>query len=371
MADTFQSLGVRADLVQGLDELGIQAPTAIQTAAIPFLLESGSDLIAQAQTGTGKTAAFGVPLLMKVDPAIDKIQGLIIAPTRELAKQIGKQLFRFTKYCDPKIFVEVAAGGDKLEEQIQRLSRPTPVLVATPGRLMDLIKAGLQLDGVQYLVLDEADEMLSMGFQQELAAIFQETPNRRATWLFSATFQKRVQGLIADYMSTQAHRVQVEPKQIVNRNIDHQFAICAREEKDAFIINYLKGQGSARGLIFCRTRAGAIRMGEVLDQAGLSVGVIQGDLSQRDRDKVMRAFKKERTQFLVATDVAARGIDVEGLSFVIQHQLPDAIQYYTHRSGRTARAGKKGVSLTLVEPGERGQITKLEQSLALNFTLVE
>ncbi|MGZ0656304.1 DEAD/DEAH box helicase [Coraliomargarita sp. W4R53] len=371
MADNFQSLGVRADLVQGLDELGIKTPTPVQNATIPFLLNEGSDLIAQAQTGTGKTAAFGVPLLMKVDPTVDKIQGLIIAPTRELVKQIGKELFRFTKFCAPKIFIEVAAGGDKIEDQIQRLSRPTPILVATPGRLMDLLKAGLQLDGVQYLVLDEADEMLSMGFQQELASIFKATGKRQATWLFSATFQKRVQGLISDHMSVNAHRVQMEPKQIVNRNIDHQFAICAREEKDAFIINYLKGQGSARGLIFCRTRAGAIRMGEELEKAGLSVGVIQGDLSQRDRDKVMRAFKKERVQFLIATDVAARGIDIEGLSFVIQHQLPDAIQYYTHRSGRTARAGKTGVSLTLIGPGERGQITKLEQSLGLNFSLTE
>jgi ATP-dependent RNA helicase DeaD len=371
MAETFQSLGVRADLVQGLDALGIQTPTAVQSAAIPFLLKDGGDLIAQAQTGTGKTAAFGVPLLMKVDPKLDAIQGLIIAPTRELAKQIGKELFRFTKFCDPKIFVEVAAGGDKIEDQIQRLSRPTPILVATPGRLIDLLKAGLKIDGVKYLVLDEADEMLSMGFQQELASIFKEAAKRKATWLFSATFQKRVQGLTEDYMSPGAHRVQVEPKQIVNRNIEHQFAICAREEKDAFIINYLKEQGSARGLIFCRTRAGAIRMGEELEKAGLSVAVIQGDLSQKDRDKVMRGFKKERIQFLIATDVAARGIDVEGLSFVIQHQLPDAMQYYTHRSGRTARAGKKGVSLTLIEPGERGQITKLEQSLGLNFRVVE
>jgi len=371
MSENFNSLGVSADLVQGLDALGIQTPTPVQNAAIPFLINDGSDLIAQAQTGTGKTAAFGVPLLMKVDPSLDKIQGLVIAPTRELAKQIGKELFRFTKFCDPKIFVEVTAGGDKIDDQIKRLSRPTPILVATPGRLMDLLKAGLKLDGVQYLVLDEADEMLSMGFQQELAAIFKETGKRKATWLFSATFQKRVQGLIEDHMSAKAHRVQVEPKQIVNRNIDHQFAICAREEKDAFIINYLKGQGAARGLIFCRTRAGAIRMGEELEKAGLSVAVLQGDLSQRDRDKVMRAFKKERTQFLIATDVAARGIDIEGLSFVIHHQLPDAIQYYTHRSGRTARAGKKGVSLTLIGPGERGQITKLEQSLSLNFSLVE
>ena len=162
MSEIFETLGVRADLVRGLGALGIQTPTPIQSSVIPFLLSAGSDLIAQAQTGTGKTAAFGIPLLMKVDPSVDKIQGLILAPTRELAKQIGKELFRFTKFCDPKIFVEVAAGGDKIEDQIQRLSRPTPILVATPGRLMDLLKAGLQLDAVKYLILDEADEMLSI-----------------------------------------------------------------------------------------------------------------------------------------------------------------------------------------------------------------
>lgn len=371
MPNNFHSLGVRADLVEGLDALGISEPTPVQKSVIPFLLGGGGDLIAQAQTGTGKTAAFGIPLLSKVDPKQDTIQGLIIAPTRELAKQIGKALFRYTKFCDDQIFVEVAAGGDKIEVQMQRLGRPTQILVATPGRLMDLLEKGLLLDAVRTLVLDEADEMLSMGFQRELAEIFDQTKKREATWLFSATFQKKLRSLIEDHMSPQAHRVQVEPEQVVNRNIDHQYAICAREDKDAFIIDYLRAQGAKRGLIFCRTRAGSIRMGEELEKAGISVAVIQGDLSQRDRDKVMRAFKKERVQFLVATDVAARGIDVEGLAFVIQHQLPDALQYYTHRSGRTARAGKKGVSLTLIEPGERGEITKLEQSLGLNFTLVE
>lgn len=370
MNSTFQQLGVRADLIQGLSELGIETPTAVQSAAIPTLLEAGGDLIAQAQTGTGKTAAFGIPLLTQVDPKSPKIQGLIIAPTRELAKQIGKELFRFTKYCDPKLFVEVAAGGDKIELQIKRLDRPTHILVATPGRLMDLFKAGLILDAVHTLVLDEADEMLSMGFQDELARICQETKSRRATWLFSATFQPRLERLIEAHMSTQAKRLRVEQKQVVNPNIEHRYALVAREDKDAFIIDYLREQGAARGLIFCRTRAGSIRMGQELEKAGLSVGVIQGDLSQRDRDKVMRAFRKERVQYLIATDVAARGIDVEGLSFVIHHQLPDALQYYTHRSGRTARAGRNGVSVVLIEPDERERLSKLEQSLGLNFQAI-
>ena len=371
MAQTFQDLGIPSDLILGIEELGIQMPTPIQNQVIPFLMEDGGDLIAQAQTGTGKTAAFGLPLLTKMDPAKVEIQALIIAPTRELAKQIGKQLFKYTKYANDKVFVEVAAGGDKIATQIERLSRPTHILVATPGRLMELLDAQLTLESVKYLVLDEADEMLSMGFKTELARIFTETKKRKSTWLFSATFQKRVQGLVEDNMSRNAHSVKVAQKEVVNRNIDHQYAIVAREEKDDFIAKYLAKHKGDRGLIFARTRAGAIRLGEELTSRGMAVGVIQGDLSQKDRDKVMRAFTKERLQYLIATDVAARGIDIEGLAFVIQHQLPDAMQYYTHRSGRTARAGKKGVSLTLIEPSERVKITRLEQDLALNFTLVE
>jgi ATP-dependent RNA helicase DeaD len=368
MSEHFQSLGVRTDLIEGLAALGIETPTPVQRAAIPTLLQpEAGDVIAQAQTGTGKTAAFGIPLLMQIDPKNPKIQGLIIAPTRELAKQIGKELFRFTKFCEPKLFTEVAAGGDKIELQIKRLDRPTHILVATPGRLIDLFKAGLILDAVATLVLDEADEMLSMGFQEELGRICEETKARRATWLFSATFQKRLERLIEAHMSPRAKRLEVAEQQVVNPNIEHRFALLSREDKDAFIMDYLRAQGAARGLIFCRTRAGCIRMGQELEKEGLSVAVLQGDLSQRDRDKVMRSFRKERAQFLVATDVAARGIDVEGLSFVIHHQLPDAQQYYTHRSGRTARAGKKGVSLVLIEPEERERLTQLEQALGLNF----
>ncbi len=359
-------------MIEGIEALGIETPTPIQQRAIPFLMEDGGDLIAQAQTGTGKTAAFGLPLLTKVDPKQAQIQALVVAPTRELAKQIGKQLFRYTKFSERKIFIEVAAGGEKIEQQAERLQRPTQIVVATPGRLMDLLELdALSLDAVQYLVLDEADEMLSMGFRSELARIFKLTKQRKSTWLFSATFQDKVRRLVEDHMSRQAHMIKVEKKETVNRNIDHRFYVCAREDKDEFIIRFLQRQGEDRGLIFARTKAGAIRLGQVLTEAGFAVGVIQGDLSQKDRDKVMRVFKNGQTQFLIATDVAARGIDIEGLSFVIQHQLPDAMQYYTHRAGRTARAGKTGVSLTLVEPKERVKITKLEQELGLNFTLEE
>ncbi|MFU8847716.1 MAG: DEAD/DEAH box helicase [Opitutales bacterium] len=371
MTQTFQQLGVAADLIRGIEELGILEPTEIQTLAIPFLIKEGTDLIAQAQTGTGKTAAFGLPLLMRMDTDSPSIQALVIAPVRELAKQIGKQLFRYTKYADEKIFVEVAAGGDKIDVQIKRLQRPTQILVVTPGRLMDLLKAGLDLGSVRYLVLDEADEMISLGFRKELATIFKETKARRSTWLFSATFQDKVRQMVEENLSPEAKHIKVEKSHVVNPNIRHEYVICAREHKDDYIAQYLLRHGGERGLIFCRTRAGALRLGQELEKKGLPIGVLQGDLSQRERDKLMRAYKKARIQYLIATDVAARGIDVEGLAFVIHHQLPDQFQYYTHRAGRTARAGKKGSSLCLIEPDERKAITVLEDELGVRFKLVE
>ena len=356
--------------MQGLQELGIIHPTEIQDKAIPFLLENGGDLIAQAQTGTGKTAAFGLPLLMKVNPGSREIQGLVVAPTRELAKQIGKQLFRYTKFSE-KIFIEVLSGGDNFDRQVAALRRPTHIVVATPGRLLDLFqKKALTLINVKHLVLDEADEMLSMGFKKELVKIFGLTRARKSTWLFSATIPDAIHGLIKDCMTGKPQMLKIDKAHVVNRDIDHRFTICSRDEKSGFIEKFLKGQQGARGVIFCRTKAGAIVLGKQLTAKGLPVDVLQGDLTQKERDTVMRSFKKERTQFLIATDVAARGIDVEGLSFVIHHQLPEQTEYYTHRSGRTARAGKKGVSLVLIEPRERPKITKLETDLDLSFSEV-
>ena len=366
---TFKELGARADLIQGLTELGIIHPTEIQDKAVPFLLENGGDLIAQAQTGTGKTAAFGVPLIMKVNPKSNDIQGVVLAPTRELAKQIGKQLFRFTKFSDQKVFVEVLSGGDNIDRQVAALQRPTHIVVATPGRLIDLIKRrALTLVSVKHLVLDEADEMLSMGFKKDLLSIFGLTRGRRSTWLFSATIPDAIHGLIKDCMSAKPQVLKIDKAHVVNRDIDHQFVICSRDEKTDFIVEFLKRQKENRGVIFCRTRAGAIVLGKQLTARGFAAAVLQGDLTQKERDTVMRSFKKERIQFLIATDVAARGIDVEGLSFVIHHQLPEQTEYYTHRSGRTARAGKKGISIALIEPRERAKITGLENELDLSFT---
>ena len=365
---SFSQLGVPESLVRGLEALGISKPTSIQESAIPYLIKNGGDLVAQAQTGTGKTAAFGLPLLMKIDPGNLALQGLILSPTRELAKQIGKHLFRYTRFCEQKIFVEVTGGGDKIALQVQRLKRPTHIVVATPGRLFDLLKLNaINLDSVRHLVLDEADEMLSMGFRTEVAQTVKLTASRRSTWLFSATFQDKIQKLVADCMGPDPKMIKVDKAQVVNRNISHQFVICPRAEKDDWIANFLGTRSDERGMIFCRTRAGAIKLGSELEKRGVSADVLQGDLSQKDRDKVMRGFKNERTRFLISTDVAARGIDVEGLSFVIHRQLPEQRQYYTHRAGRTARAGRTGDSICLIESHERRYVTELERELGITF----
>ncbi|MCW0218709.1 MAG: DEAD/DEAH box helicase [Prosthecobacter sp.] len=367
MSQTFRELGIREDLNRGLEELSIFAPTQVQERVIPFLLKEGADLVAQAQTGTGKTAAFGLPLLMKMNGKKPEVQGLVIAPTRELAKQIGKQLFRFTKHTE-KIFIEVITGGDNIDRQVEALRRPTHIVVGTPGRIMDMIqRRALSLDSVKHVVLDEADEMLSMGFKKELQEILKLTTQRQSTWLFSATFPEAIHTLIKGCMAPNPHTIQIDQGNVVNKDIDHRFVILKPEEKTEFITDFLKRQKEGRGLIFCRTKIDANTLCRELVALGLPVDVLQGDLMQKERDKVMRAFKKERVQFVVATDVAARGIDVADLAFVIHHQLPDQLEYYTHRSGRTARAGKKGMSLCLVHPKEKWKLPQLEKALHVKF----
>ncbi len=364
---TFKQLGVSERLIQGISEKGILEPTEIQELAIPFLLQDGGDFVGQAQTGTGKTAAFGLPLLQRIDPQDKRIQALVIAPTRELAKQIAKQLFHYTKYTE-KIFAEAIAGGEKIAGQVEALKRPTHIVVATPGRLIDLLKLrALDLSSVRTVVLDEADEMLSMGFKDELDAILDFTQGSRKTWLFSATMPKGIRLIIDKHLSPNARRVQVDRRQVVNRNIKHQFAICKIEEKPYEISRFIDGQKGDRGIVFCRSRAGVRNLAEALEEQGHRVAVLQGELSQKDRDKVMRSFKKGRTQILVSTDVAARGIDVEKLAFVVHHQLPDQIEYYTHRSGRTARAGRSGMSMAFITRGDLKRLREMESELSIRF----
>lgn len=367
---TFAELGVRADLIKGLDELGIVDPTEAQEAVIPLLLREAGDIVCQAQTGTGKTAAFGLPILHRIDPKDPTIQALILAPTRELAKQIAKQLYRYTKYSS-KVFTEAVTGGDKIEKQIQALRRPTHIVVATPGRLIELLEAkALNLAKVHTVVLDEADEMLSMGFRQELDAILERTKQAEEKWLFSATIPAGIRRLIEKFLSPSARKLQIDKQHVVNRNIEHTFTQCSFEEKTELITRFIKAHKGERGVIFCRMRSGVIALAKELAEAGISVDTLHGELSQKERDKVMRAFRKERIQVLVSTDVAARGIDVEELAYVIHHQLPDQIEYYAHRSGRTARAGRSGLSIAFVAHNEVERLREIEKQLNISFKRV-
>jgi ATP-dependent RNA helicase DeaD len=365
---TFLELGVRKDFIKGLNELGIKSPTEIQEIAIPILLHSKTDLIGLAQTGTGKTAAFGLPLLQHIDVSKKEIQTLVLAPTRELVQQIQKQLFKFTKHCDARIFSEGIYGGEKIEKQVAALKRPTHIVVATPGRLIDLIERGdINIKNITTLVLDEADEMLSMGFKQDLNRILKYTEGSRNTWLFSATMPEEIKKIVKKYMSVDAARVEVNKNSLVNANITHQYINTTIKEKVSLLAELLKGRGTERGIIFCRTKAGTQNLTTELKAKGFSVEALEGDMQQRDREKVMRAFKNTSLQTLVCTDVAARGIDVNNLAYVIHHQLPEQNDYYTHRSGRTARAGKTGVSLALIIPGEMTRINELRKVLGIQF----
>ncbi len=369
---TFRTIGINKELVKGLKELGIVQPTEIQERTIPILLEKKTDLIGQAQTGTGKTAAYGLPVLQYIDPSRNEIQALILAPTRELVQQIQKQLFKFTKYCSEKIFAEGVYGGEKIDIQKNRLKRPTHIVVATPGRLLDLIERGdINIKNIEVLVLDEADEMLSMGFKQDLNRILKYTTGTRNTWLFSATMPDDIKKMISNYMSPAAARIEVNKNALVNANITHQYIRTSVKEKPNLLIRILDSRPEDRGIIFCRTKLGTQNLLKLLKEEGFSVDALEGDMQQKERDKVMRGFKKENIQFLVSTDVSARGIDVQNLSFVIHYQLPEQLEYYTHRSGRTARAGKTGVSLAFVIPSELQELHRIQKELGIRFNEVQ
>ena len=366
---TFATLGVKKPFIQSIKELGIHTPSEIQEKTIPILLGKRTDFVGLAQTGTGKTAAFGLPIVQQIDPSNTAVQALILSPTRELVQQIKKQLFKYTKYYDHKVFVEAVYGGEKIDRQIHNLERTTHVIVATPGRLIDLIERGnINLKEIKTLVLDEADEMLSMGFKQDLNRILKYTSGQRKTWLFSATMPEEIQRIIKTYMDSNAPRLEIDRNSTVNSNISHQFVKTTIKEKAKTIIRFLELRQEARGIIFCRTKAGTQSLNKLLQEEGFSIGALEGDMQQKERDKVMRAFKNESLQYLISTDVSARGIDVRDLAFVIHHQLPDQLDYYTHRSGRTARAGKKGISLALILSNELQRVHELEKDLNIKFT---
>jgi ATP-dependent RNA helicase DeaD len=365
---TFSDLGVSDTYLKALEEIGIINPTEIQIKAIPFLIAKGTDFIGQAQTGTGKTAAFGLPVLHAVDPDNSHIQALILSPTRELGQQIARQLFKFTKYGTKKIFIESVYGGARIDNQIRALKRPTHILVATPGRLVDLLEQkAVDLSFIRTIVLDEADEMLSMGFKKELDTILRFTDGHRYTWLFSATMPPAIRSIIKGYMSPDSMRVVINRHDVISSDIEHKYIVCESEKKPEILLGFLKTQGENRGLVFCRTKADAQTVAKRLIARNINADSLQGDMLQKERDKVMRAFKNSKLQILVSTDLSARGIDVKELAYVVHYSLPESTEYYTHRSGRTGRAGNKGLSFSMITRRELPGLRRLERELGIKI----
>ncbi len=368
---TFESLGVAEPFLRALQEQQITKPTDIQTATIPALLENKTDIVAQAQTGTGKTIAFAIPILQRINTKDKRIQAVVLCPTRELCQQLGKHFFKLTKFSE-RIFVETVYGGEPIGKQISRLRRPTQVIIATPGRLRELMDLkAVDLSGIHQLVLDEADEILAMGFRKEVDKIIAKTNDFRKIWLFSATIPSGVQRMIDDYMPKEAPKIRIQKNaDIINPRIEHQYLICDKNEKNAMLLVFLKSMGAARGIVFVRTKGDAQTVFDFLIKQNFKTDVLHGDLLQHEREKAMRNFTSKRAQILVATDMAARGIDIDNLVYVVHYNLPDQPEFYTHRSGRTARAGKHGLSLAFVTPADMKKFRFLKEKLVLDFIQV-
>ncbi len=363
---TFKELGLKSEVLKSLTEMGFEAPTPIQLEAIPNLLASDSDLVGLAQTGTGKTAAFGLPLVNKVDGKSRTPQGLVVCPTRELCLQITKDLENYSKYLD--LSVVAVYGGADIRRQITQINKGVSIVVATPGRLVDLIKRrSISLADVKYVVLDEADEMLNMGFKEDLDMILESTPEHRNVWLFSATMPKEVERIAKTYMSN-PFEVSIGHKNQSNENIEHIYYSVKERDRYAALKRVIDFNPDIYGLIFCRTRMETASVADKLGKEGYSAEPLHGDLSQVQRDRVMDRFRKKEIQILVATDVAARGLDIDNITHVLNYNLPDDIENYTHRSGRTARAGKKGQSIVLINTRENYKIRTIEKQIRVTFT---
>lgn len=368
---TFSTLGLDADILKSIEEIGYEKPTEIQEKAIPVLLDKRGDFIGLAATGTGKTAAFGLPLIQYTDIRNKNITGLILAPTRELAQQISKELTIFGKY-KKGLQIEVVYGGAPITTQMRNLKRNTPqILIATPGRLKDLIdRKAVFLDALEFLILDEADEMLNMGFQEAVDEILAFTPEEKVTWLFSATMPPEIRKIIHTYME-KPDEVKIHSESKTNVNIDHKYIYVHRADKEAALKRVLDYLTDFYGVIFCKTKMDTQELAEYLEKEGYRAEPLHGDLSQNQRDAVMAKFRNKTTPILVATDVAARGIDVDNLTHVVHYSLPDNPEYYTHRSGRTARAGKKGTSLAIVTPQDVGRIRFFEKIIGVEIAHVK
>lgn len=364
----FSQLGLSDSILRAISELGFETPSQIQADSIPFLISQDIDFIGLAQTGTGKTAAFGLPLLDKIDINLDHTQALVLAPTRELGQQIGGQLQMFGKFIKG-LKIETVYGGSPIQAQIRSIKSKSPqIIIATPGRLMDLInRKVIDISKIRTLVLDEADEMLNMGFKEDIDTILSFTSGVSKIWLFSATMPPEIRHIVKNYMSD-PREVRVTPQNVMNENIAHHYYLINRDDKTEAIVRLLHSEPDMVGIIFCRTKMDTQKLADELSSRGYAVEALHGDMNQGQRDRVMNKFKAHKIRLITATDVAARGIDVKNISHVIHHSLPDDAEYYTHRSGRTARAGEKGVSLSLATRGDLRKINSFDKKLKLGIT---
>ncbi len=363
---TFKDLGLNENIIKALTDLGYENPTEIQEKSIPQVIASKDDLKAFAQTGTGKTAAFSLPILEQIDIESKDTQAIILSPTRELALQIAKNIEEFAKHV--KGFrVAAVYGGASIEDQIRKLKKGVHIVVGTPGRTVDLInRRQLKLSNVEWLVLDEADEMLNMGFKDELDKILDVTPDTKQTLLFSATFPREVESIAKNYMTNPVEITSGE-KNKGSDQVSHQYYVVSERNRYNALKRIADVNPDIYSIIFCRTRRETQEVADKLIKDGYNADALHGDLSQAQRDSVMGKFRKKVLQILVATDVAARGLDVTDLTHVINHKLPDQIESYTHRSGRTGRAGKEGISIAIVTGREKGKLRPIERMIGKQF----
>ena len=364
--NTFQELGLTEDLLHAITDLGFETPSDVQQKAIPILLEKETDLVAFAQTGTGKTAAFGFPMLQKINIDSRTTQGLILSPTRELCLQITNEMKLYGKYCKGLNVVAVY-GGSSITDQARDIKKGAQIIVATPGRMKDMINRKLvDISKIEYAVLDEADEMLNMGFYEDITYILSYSPQEKSTWLFSATMPKEVSIIAKKFMHSPVE-ITVGNKNESTNQVSHEYYLINARDR----YNALKRLSDANpdifSVVFCRTKRDTQKVAEQLIEDGYSAGALHGDLSQNQRDLVMKSFRNKQIQMLVATDVAARGIDVDDITHVINYQLPDEPEIYTHRSGRTGRAGKTGISMVIVSKSEVRKIKSIERIIKKQF----
>ncbi|KFF02335.1 DEAD/DEAH box helicase [Chryseobacterium luteum] len=362
----FTETNLSPDILKAVGELGYESPTEIQKQTIPFILSDIRDLIALAQTGTGKTAAFSLPILDMIDETSRKIQFLVLCPTRELCLQISKDIKNYSKYMKD-IKTTAVYGGSSIMDQIRSLKDKPQIIVGTPGRVIDLInRKALDFSAIHWLVLDEADEMLSMGFKDELETILSETPDTKQTFLFSATMNKEVERISKNYL-TNPHRISVGSINEVKKNIKHEYYVVGYRQKKEALKRLIDANPNQYSILFCRTRMETQEVADFLMQNGYAADALHGDLSQAQRDTVMKKFRLKNIDILVATDVAARGLDVDSLTHVIHYSLPDDPEVFVHRSGRTGRAGKDGISMSLIKPEESRKLKQIKSSTKIDI----